>query len=77
MSKSKKTNQELMKKTILEPLDMNERLVILLIIAHIVVFISFAVLNFIVAEINGLLEGLIGLMKNINEIVDQFGRLVS
>lgn len=61
----------------MEPLQTNERLVILFIIAHIVIFVSFALLNVIVAEINGLLEGLIRLMKNIDELIYTFGGLVS
>ena len=57
----------------MEDLESKERFVILLIIAHLVLFISFALLNFIVAEINGLLEGVIRLMKNIKKLVHVFG----
>ena len=44
-----------MSRKAIEPLDTNERLVVLLIIAHIMVFVSMALLNIILREINDLL----------------------
>jgi len=56
---------------------MNERLVILLMIAHIMVFVSFAIMNVLLREVIQFQENVIEFMKNMNEIIELFGRMMS
>ena len=56
---------------------MNERLVILLMIAHIMVFVSFAIMNILLREVIQFQENVIEFMRNMNEIIELFGRMMS
>ena len=53
----------------------NERVVILLIFAHLLIFVSMVTINVILGVINDLLENLIRFMKNINELIHTFGEI--
>jgi hypothetical protein len=59
----------------LKVLKREERVVILLILAHVVLFVSFALLYYILTVINGVLVEIKEFFENIIEIVELFSQI--
>ncbi len=74
-TEEKKKIDRALEKILKEPLQTNERLVILLIIAHIVLFVSVAILNILLREINELIRLLIEFVELTSRLMKALANL--
>ena len=59
-----------------KPREINERLIILLMLAHLILCISFVLINIILKEINSFLSNIKEFMENVKDIINLFNEMM-